>query len=151
MKQWDILKILQNKKEGASSPHISKLIAIKEGIIKQYEEGYKGKSLIFNRQEYTIKDNEKKRLLSLNMQVYQVLRRLEQKHLVESFKMGDGAIYFRLIKPPVDNRFNFKCPKCHTVRIGNIGSLLLCSNPKCYQRNGRYRTRFWAKRSRMLL
>lgn len=152
MKQWDILKILQNHKEGISSPHISKLMALEKGILKQEhlnnEDGRQ--QIYFNKKNYYITINEKKQLLSLNMQVYQVLKRLEQRHLVESFTIGDGAVYFRLIKMPVDERFKFQCPKCHTERIGNMGSLLLCANPECYQRNGKYRTRFWAKQSRML-
>lgn len=137
MKQWDILEILQTHKEGISSPFISKLIAVNKGIIEHIK--------------VEVNDNQKKQILSLNKQVYLILRRLEAKHLVTSFKIGDGSIYFKLIKAPVDERFNFRCPKCHTIRIGNMGSLLLCSNPNCYQKNGRYNTRFWAKRSRMIL
>lgn len=157
MKQWDILRILQSHKEGVSSPQISKLIAIDKGVLKQRIQEELGgldderRELLFRKQVYYVTDNEKKQILSLNMQVYQILKRLENKRLVESFSMGDGAVYFRLIKTPIDERFRFKCPKCNTIRIGNMGSLLLCANPNCYQKNGRYNTRFWAKRSRMIL
>ena len=137
MKTWDIIDLLKYHEEGVSSPQISRLIAVKQGIIGHIKD--------------EVDDIQKKQVLSLNKQAYTILRQLETRHLVKSFKIGDGAIYFELIRNPVDERYNFKCPKCETVRRGNMGSLLLCANPECMRKDDRHRLRFWANRKRMLL